>query len=402
MKGKAMTSFRRIGLIVVPCAAVLTLGPVAQLGSPAIGQAAQAQAQLPPVPAGGTMAFVVTELSTPVVQEKAACPAGTVLKIRDQFLHDQTPEERAHLSLKENEAELVTKWQASVFGPNNTNICSQPDMFTRPEMRTVLSKTASGLHLDGGDPDKSCEHDEFTSPGGVSGIDNQEYRVMGCTLEWRGSDGIKGDIAVGMRQFHVSGEWTQVIIVRGIDSLQHDDDVEVVYANTPDRPTLDSQGNFLRGASFSISTKPPRERNVLHGRIENGVLTTDPKDIKLVETWGQGGARDLRGNRTKFDFRRARLRLTIQSDGSLRGMLGGYKPVFDVIQSPAIGGVGSALVAGIDCAQYLQTLRKYADGIKDSKTGKCSGVSAALQMTAIPAFVNDIPAGPTSTAKVAK
>ena len=150
------------------------------------------------------------------------------------------------------------------------------------------------------------------------------------------------------------------------------------------------------------STKPPRERNVLHGRIENGVLTTDPQDIKLVQTWGQGGARDIRGNRAKYDLRRARLRLTFQGDGSLRGILGGYKPVFDVIQSPGIGGVGSALVAGIDCAQYLQTLRKYADGIKDAGTGKCSGVSAALQLTAVPAFVNDIPAGSASAAKVAK
>ena len=400
MKGKAMISIKRIGGLILPCAAVLALGPVAQLGSPAIGQ--QTQTRLPPVPANGTMAFVVTELAPPVVQEKNACPEGTVLKIREQFLHDQLPEERARLSLKENEKELVTKWQASLFGDNNTNICSQPDMFTRPEMRTVQSKSAMGLHLDGGDPDRSCAHDAFTAPGGETGIDNQEYRVMGCTLEWRGVDGVKGDIAVGMRQFHVSGEWTQVILVKGIDNLQHDDDVQVIYANTPDRPALDSQGNFLRGASFSVSTKPPRERNVLHGRIENGVLTTDPQDIKLVETWGQGGARDVRGNRTKFDLRRARLRLTFQGDGSLRGMLGGYKPVFDVIQSPGIGGVGSALVAGIDCAQYLQTLRKYADGIKDTKTGKCSGVSAALQMTAIPAFVNDIPTGPASTQKVAK
>ncbi|MEO7248313.1 MAG: hypothetical protein ABIW31_07625, partial [Novosphingobium sp.] len=132
------------------------------------------------------------------------------------------------------------------------------------------------------------------------------------------------------------------------------------------------------------------------------VLTTDPQDIKLVETWGQGGARDIRGNRTKFDLRRSRLRLVFQPDGSLRGMVAGYKPVFDVIQSPGIGGVGSALTAGIDCAQYLQTLRKYADGIKDPKTGKCSGVSAALQMNAVPAFVNDIPAGPATTQKVVK
>ena len=377
--------------VILRSAAVLPLG-AALLAIGPVTTAQQPPATLPAPPANGVMGFVVSDLIPPVLQEKGACPQGTVLKIRDQYLQSLPPEERARLSLKENEKELVQKWQATLFGNNGANICSQPDMFTRPEMRTVQSKFAYGLHLDGGDPDQSCDHEEFTAPDGRTGIDNQEYRVMGCTLEWRGTDGIKGDQAVGMRQFHASGEWTQVILLKGVDSLQHDDNVEVIYANTPDRPDLDSQGNFLRGVSFTVSDKAPRYRNVLHGRIENGVLTTDPIDIKLAQTWGQGGARDLRGNRSKYDLRRARLRLVFQPDGSLRGMVGGYKPVFDVIQSPSIGGVGSGLVAGIDCAQYLQTLRKYADGVRDPKTGKCTAVSSALQMTAIPAFVNDVPA----------
>ncbi len=378
--------------------ALLAVGPmtgVADFGSPAIGQ--QAVTKLPNPPADGIMGFVVEDFIPPVIQGKDACPEGTVRKVRDEYLAALPEAERTRLMLKENEEELVAKWQASLFGSNNTNICSQPDMFTRADMRTVQSKFSHGLDLDGGKSVDTCAHEEFASPAGVTGIDNQEYRVMGCTLEWRGVDGIAGDQAIGTRQFHASGEWTQVILLKGVDSLQHDDSVEVIYANTPDRPVQDSKGHFLRGASFSASTKLPRHRNVLHGRIENGVLTTDPQDIMLAQTWGQGGSRDIRGNRTKFDYRRGKLQLTFQPDGSLRGMLGGYKPVFDVIQSPGIGGVGSALVAGIDCAQYLQTLRKYADGIRDPKTGKCSGVSSAMQIRAIPAFVNDVPAAERMT-----
>ncbi len=383
--------------------ALLAIGPVssvAQLGSPAIAQ--KDSNRLPAPPADGVMGFVVQDFVAPVIQGKDACPLGTVPKIRDEYLQSLPESERTRLRLKANEPELVKLWQASVFGPNNTNICSQPDMFTRPEMRTVQSKYSWGLDLDGGKGADTCAHEEFSTPSGDSGVDNQEYRVMGCTLEWRGVDGIAGDAAIGMRQFHASGEWTQVILLRGVDSLIMDEDVEVIYANTPDRPVQDSKGNFLRGASFSVSTKLPRHRNVLRGRIENGVLTTDPQDIKLVETWGQGGARDIRGNRSKFDYRRARLRLTFQPDGTLQGMFGGYKPVFDVIQSPGIGGVGSALVAGIDCAQYLQALRKYADGIRDPQTGKCTGVSGAMRMSAIPAFVNDVPAAERSAQRTTK
>lgn len=375
-------------------AALLVLGPS--------GVAETSPTALPAPPPDGRMGFVVEDFVPPVIQGKDACPEGTVLKIKDQFLLGLPEAERARLKLKENEKEFAEKWRASGFGKNGTNVCSQPDMFTRPEMRTVQSKFAWGLDLDGGKKGKDdCEHGEFATPDGQAGIDNQEYRVMGCTVEWRGTDGIQGDQATGLRQFHASGEWTQVILLEGVDSLVNDPDVTVIYANTPDRPPQDSKGKFLRGGSFTVSDKAPRNRNVLKGRIVNGVLMTDPQDLVLTQTWGQGGARDIRGNRTKYDYRRARLRLAFQPDGSLRGYLGGYKPVFDVVQSPGIGGAGSVLDAGIDCAQELQTLRKYADGIRDPKTGKCTGVSSAMRMVAIPAFVNDIP-GAGAVKKVAK
>ena len=80
-------------------------------------------------------------------------------------------------------------------------------------------------------------------------------------------------------------------------------------------------------------------------------------------------------------------------------MLGGYRPVFDVGQSPALGGAGSALTAGIDCAANLRTLRAFADGLRNPKTGKCEGVSSAIRITAIPAFVNDVPPATRTAAR---
>ncbi len=382
----------RLFLQTASLATLLALGP-------SVGGEAAKRA-LPAPPANGEMGFVVSYFIQPVIQGPDACPTGTVPKLRDAYLLSQTPEERARLSLKENEPELVRRWQSDVFGPGGTNICSNPDMFERPLIGTVQSKLSWGLNLDdaeaGKDSADTCAQDNFASPAGEKGIDNQEYRVMGCTLEWRGVDGVAGDQEIGMRQFHASGEWTQVILLRGVDSLENDDAVEVIYANTPDRPMADNTGKFLPGASFTISDKAPRNRNVLRGRIKDGVLTTDSADVVLTQTWGQGGARDLRGNRTKYDFRRAKLRLAFQNDGSVTGMLGGYRPVFDVIHSPAIGGAGSALVAGIDCAAELRTLRHFADGLRNPKSGKCEGVSSAIRIMAIPAFVTDLPQ-PTRT-----
>ncbi|MCX7864890.1 MAG: hypothetical protein N2423_07640, partial [Novosphingobium sp.] len=315
--------------------------------------------------------------------------------IREAYVAGLPPAERERLLRPENEPELTERWKASVAGPGGTNVCTNPEMFPdRPLMRTVRHPLGWGMDLDQGGNEDSCAHEEFTDPLGRTGIDNQEYRAMGCWPMIRGNDGTGGDSLHGYDQFFASGEWTQVLLIRGIDSMVRDDDVTVIYANTPDRPVTDSMGKFLPGASFTVSDTPPRNRNVLKGRIVNGVLETVPQDIVLTQTWGQGGARDIRGNRTKFTFRKGRLRLTFNPDGTLSGMLGGYRPVFEIIQSPAIGGIGSAIVAGIDCAAQLATLKKLADGIRDPRTGQCTAVSSAMQITAIPAFVNDVPARP--------
>jgi len=382
--------------------AFLAIGPMtggfAPLSAPAEGEATSAA--LPAPPADGVMGFVVDAFVPPIVPGKDACPEGPALKMRDAYIAGLSPAERERLTRKENAAELDRLWQMTAFGPNETNVCSQPDAFDHPMLRTVQSKYGYGLDLDGGAKNGAdCGQQDFTSPTGETGIDNQEYRAQGCKLEWRGADGQPSDVAVGMKQFIASGEWSQVILLRGVDSMVRDDDVEVIYGNTPDRPMLDSQGNFLRGATFTISTAPPRHRNVLKGRIAGGVLTTEPARIQLTQTWGQGGAADLRGNRSTYDYHQGRLKLTFQRDGSLTGLVGGYRPLFDVIVSPALGSAGSALVAGIDCAAELKTLRKLADGLRDPKTGKCEGISSAQRISAVPAFVNDAPAVIRSAAK---
>ncbi|MBV1691026.1 hypothetical protein KRR38_25940 [Novosphingobium sp. G106] len=386
----------RNGLLAAAVAGAFAFG----VGAPELQQAPASAAprpmRLPSPPADGVMGFVVEGFYPPVVMGKDACPTGPAPRLRDVYLNTQAPAERQRLALKENEQELTQRWHAYAFGPNGTNICSQPDMFDHPLTPTVQSKMSWGLDLDGGSKADTCDHEDFVTPNGEKGIDNQEYRALGCTLEYRGVDGISNDIQTGMKQFHSSGEWTQVILLRGVDSLQNDNDVEVIYANTADRPAADSKGKFLRGSSFTIDDTEPRHRNVLHARIVNGVLTTDPGDIALAQTWGQGGARDIRGNRGQYRFAKARLRLQFQSDGSVTGMLGGYRPLFDVIEAEALGGAGTALVAGIDCASYMKTLRRMADGLKDPKTGQCHGISSAFQLSAIPAFVNDIPAARTA------
>jgi hypothetical protein len=390
---KGLRRLLRIGLFASAAAGIFALGISApQLAHAPADAAPTPKQQLPAPPPNGVMGFVVQDFLDPIVPGMDACPTGTAPRLRDEYLRTLPAADQTRLKLKENEAEFERLWHAYAFGPNGTNICSQPDMFDHAAYPAVQSKYGLGLDLDGGkQTGDTCAHEEFQSPTGERGIDNQEYRAMGCTLEIRGADGQGGDALTGMKQFHNSGEWTQVILLKGVDSLVNDPDVEVIYANTADRPVMDSKGNFLRNVSFTVNDTGARHRNVLHGHIRDGVLTTDPADIRLAETWGQGGARDIRGNRSQYHYEKGRLRLEFQPDGTLRGFVGGYRPLFDVIVSTSLGGAGSALVAGIDCSAELAALRKYADGMRDPKTGKCTAVSSAMRIGAIPAFVTDLP-----------
>ncbi|GAA0310525.1 hypothetical protein GCM10009087_20700 [Sphingomonas oligophenolica] len=346
---------------------------------------------LPAPPANGEMGYVLTAFAPAIYQGKDDCPDGLANTVQENYLQSLPALERARLLLKPNEPELTRRWKAYAVGPDNTNVCANPELFDHPMLKTIQGKVAPGLDLDGkanGAGAGGCSHDNFVSPAGERGIDNQAYRALGCSRSYRGVDGSAGDVVRGYNNFLATGEHSMVLLLRGVDSLVNDDDVEIVFATTGDRPILDSQRNFITGASYSVSDNP-RWRNVLHGRIVNGVLTTDPHDVHLTRKVGHGG---IRGENLEWQFRQGRFRLAFQPDGSVKGLFGGYQPVRNVIEMTTLGGIGAATVAGIDCSAELKTLEKMADGMRDPKTGQCTAISAALDVSAVPAFVTDRPA----------
>lgn len=371
--------------------AVLAPGAALKAATSVDDAASGAAAKLPDPPANGEMGFVFSDFSPAVYPGmKENCPDGFAQLVRENFLSTLDPAERDRLSQPANEPELAKRWKAYSFGPNNTNICSNYDQFDHPMYKTVQGKIAYGLDLDGGKDASSgdpyvCPHEDFTSPDGDPGVDNQAYRALGCERNMRGPDGKAGDVAVGYKGILATGDYTFVMILRGVHSLVNDDDVEVILASTHDKPIVDTQQSFIHDASYRV-TPNPRWRNVLHGHIVNGVLTTDPKDILLTRPIGLGGPKGLR---SEWDFGRSRLRMTFRPDGSLEGVLGGYQPLLSLMQMEVFGGGGSATVAGIDCASKYGTMKKLADGGRDPNTGQCTRISSAWKVAAVPAFVFD-------------
>jgi hypothetical protein len=174
------------------------------------------------------------------------------------------------------------------------------------------------------------------------------------------------------------------MILRNVHSLVNDDNVEVVLASSQDRPIVDTQQNLISNASYQVTTNP-HWRNVLHGRIVNGVLTTDSRDIVLERQLGNRP----RGVPTDWNFARSRLQLAFKPDGTLDGVIGGYVPLIMYMLQAIGGSAGSVTVADIDCASAYRTIKALADGERDPTTGQCNRISSAMHIEAVPAFVFD-------------
>jgi hypothetical protein len=374
---------RLIGLL--PLAALLlVMGGACETAPSAVAAAGK----LPAPPASGEMGFVVVKFHTAFHNggNETDCPDGMMGVLKDSYLRTLPKAEVARLSKPENANELDKKWKEYGLGPDNTNICGNVyEFMDRPPTPMMKGKVAWGLNLDDDTGDGStnpytCKHQNFTSPAGEKGIDYQIWRVQGCSAVHRGvnNDGL-GDFRFGFDDSMMSGERTQVILLRGVDSLENDDDVEVVYANTDDRPIADGNGNPIHGATFTVATsgRKMEYRNVLKGRIADGVLNTYPKDIDLN---GPG----------LFDLDRGRVRLEFQLDGTVRGVVGGYEPLLGILRQARGGSRGSVQTAGIDCAGQFAALRMMADGDRDPRTGQCRRISFAYELVAVPAFINDV------------
>jgi hypothetical protein len=395
MNTKTRAKLGRSGLIAAAGLGIAAITAGVLGGGPTNPLVSSASAEAPAErPANGEMGFVLSEFSPAIVPGmKDNCPSGWSHTNSEAYLASISAEERDRLKKPENEKEFATRWKASTFGPNNTNVCTNYDQFpNRAKYFTVQGKTAYGIDLDGDRGDgtskaraDTCGHESFTSPEGETGIDNQYYRAAGCTRGWRGPDGSPGDIKLQFRDYITNGDYKFVMLVRGIDSLKSDNDVEVIIATTEDAAFVDSQQKFVPGATFRI-TDNPRWRNVLHGRIDNGVLTTDPGTIDLHRTISTGGPRN---RRTEWNFLQSRLRVKIASDGGFKGLLGGYQPLGNLLQLESDSGIGTALVVSHDCAANYNTLKSLADGGRDPKTGQCTTVSSQFDVAGVRATVID-------------
>ncbi len=367
-------------------------------------------------PAGGEAGFVVHGMGNALAlpgQIESMCPAGRSRGYVQIYEHGPEGGQRDGESAAQYRAR-VNQGAFALAEVQGGDLCAHPELGESDphyKLMTATEVVSFGIDLDGrastaGDKPTAttCPHDDFPGTGGRSGVDNQMARVVGCdgAGEQYAAADETGDLPSGesgVSEMMLQGGWGILVALRGLDSYENDDDVAVgLYANA-DPIVLSAAREPIPFATYA-SDQDPRFRAETRGRIVDGVLTTDPVDVRFH--WLVAGLHLER------PLRDARLEVTFNEAGGLQGYLAGYTPVeamYDInygfrsavtdAGEPAKDQVKRTLavlgnsVMGRTCHGAYAAMYQLADADPDPKTGRCRSISTQYWIRATPAFVVD-------------
>ena len=329
---------------------------------------------------GETLGFVISKWGDRVPATKPEdCPEGMNL----------TEDEHYKVDMKAFRADIKKLgYRPAVEKYFPPDACQDPTAQEDPGFKTFqASVPVAGLDLDGKDSKQDdgggCAHNDFTSPTGERGIDNQHWRLMGCTKGYQ-LDGLI-DRQYKSNNFVKEG-YPVLIQVSGVDDRTNDDDVQVQIFSSEDSVTLDAAGNVIPDLSMRVHKEKKYWGPPAKGQIKDGVLTSEPVDLKL--RFKQQVIDDA------FYYRDARIKAKINPDGRIEGIIGYYwdtENFYRINNDHYIGknhtGRIAALTRGYMCAGIYHAIPRMADGHPDPETGACTSISTALHFEAKPAFV---------------
>ena len=212
--------------------------------------------------------------------------------------------------------------------------------------------------------------EDFTSPDGVRGIDNQMHRVLGCIANYRAPD---GPIRFFEDEMVLRENYNRIIVqLTGVDSLVDDPAVDVMIFRGRDKVLVDAGGlKALPGGTQRIDTRwGSRYIRRTQGRIENGVLSTEPVD--LLYPW------DAFYMPTDQYMWGARLHLALTPDAA-EGLVAGYTDVetwyLHMLRNWSAHYQSYGKSSG---PSIYKAMRRLADAMPDPATGANRAISSAL------------------------
>lgn len=381
------------GAVAVAAALAYTLAPTERLS-------AQGGSFLRDTEAG----FVVTKFAYAVgpKSDATACPAGMSKDVSLIFGASPEGQRRPGEGDEEYSKRLENGGKAISAAPDGRNYCMHPGIAPPDPHTRVLVSTlaqAEGIDLDGkvsrSQADARNGRLDFIGVDGAEGVDNQFWRAVGCNRSFQ-SAGQSNSFDIGM----YAGEWGILIKLGGVDDLRNDDSIEVgIYANA-DPIQISPTREALEYATYAMDQERPF-RATTTGRIENGILTSDPVDVRFHSV--------VNALYLQRQLREARIRATVSPQGVMKGYLAGYTPVNALydhqfgyrnakiadgslapIQRRLGTSNGAARVLGHTCQGIWQSLHRLADGHPDPKSGAFTSISTQYRFEARPAFVVDV------------
>jgi hypothetical protein len=267
-------------------------------------------------------------------------------------------------------AELEERVVSSVkVNGKPASIYSYPDLTSDPNIETVVGRYAHGFDLGGSDAAA-----KFEDPDTHQKVDNQLWRALGCVYTYRVAAPTKPfgeEVSWGL-MLDTAPMWT--LAISG-ENLDEDGDVTVTFDRALQHAERDATGAVLSNATYVIDPTKT-SHNVLKGKIQNGVLSVEPKDIYLK---GQ----------LPFFFeialRKGHVRITRGKTGTLIGYMGGYinwkNYIYMYTSRPA---------TSVDIIGMYHAIKKKADASPDPITGENREISAAFRFEAVPAFLANV------------
>lgn len=303
------------------------------------------------------------------------CPAGFAKGPEEIYVESLPPTLRKEFVDRDKRVgsggAYLTHVLSRRMAADGKDFCESPTSIKVPPMPTGQSKMSFGLDLDNGDSVNHCAHQEFTSPDGRQGIDNQLARLMACVRGVRKEDNRKNqNMDASLR----NGEGVTLIRVSGVDDMMNDEDVSIAIYKSADRFIKDGTGEPLPDATMRADKAAVTFQAKTHGKIVNGVLITEPADVRLVQNPGD------------YFIKGARFQISLDPSGYAEGILAGYYDADAFWNSWKKQG-GQQRELGFTCPALYDALHRLADGYKDLQTGQCTAVSSAFRIKAVKTFV---------------
>jgi hypothetical protein len=226
--------------------------------------------------------------------------------------------------------------------------------------------TALGLNLDG-----KVGPNDFTSPTGEPGIDNQLFRALGCIKNYRGPDGaiqFFDDEMIGRDQYN-----RLIFEITGVEDLVNSPNVQVTLYRGRDPLLYDATGKkVVPGGSQRIDSRwGARYIQHMRGSIKDGVLTTEPVDI--VYPWAPFYIA------TDEFMRAGRLRMKL-TPTTAEGLIAGYSDVESwYLQMMKNWSTHHQNYGQTSAPALYRALRRLADAYPDPKSGANTAISSALR-----------------------